>query len=253
MVSTHELVVRLAIEDYGDWNKIYEDVKNKRDLEKDIDLSKVDAITILDTEYPSILRNIYKPPFVLFYKGSLSLLDHLDNTLAILGNRKSTASGDKTTCDIVMNNKDKILVSGGSVGIQATACRQAMDLHMPIILILGCGIDKNYLPENKDIYDYCRTNGLILSEYPFDTPPSPDNFTFRNRIIAALSKNIVVVEISRNTGTMITISYALNMNKDIYVVPQSYNSDLYNNTLISEGAIPYLKTVGLTVDNRTCL
>jgi len=250
-MKAKNLLINLAIDNAGDWNKICEDIKAKNYNDGRSVGKNIRAITYLDTNYPDILKQAVKPPFVLFYEGSISLLDHLDNTFAVLGNRKSTVDGEMITSDIVYNNRDKILVSGGSIGIQAAACRNAMELHVPIILILGCGIDCAYPNENKDIFDYARVNGLILSEYPFDTPPSPDYFPVRNRIIAALSKDLVVVEVSQNSGTMITITCALSMNKDIYVVPQPYNSDLYNNTLILEGALPYIKTVGLTVDNRT--
>ena len=104
--------------------------------------------------------------------------------------------------------------------------------------VIGCGIERVYPKENQLLFEAMAENQLILSEYPKDTPPHASHFPWRNRIIAALAKRLVVVEAKEKSGTMLTVNEALKLDKDIYVFPYRYEDHFGRgcNLLIQQGA-----------------
>lgn len=247
-MEVKDILIYHSVTKGGDWDKIYNAISEKEDVTEE-KMAKVvskmtdNAITIMGDNYPDNLKHTHKPPFVLFYEGNINLLKSDKRKIAILGNRKNTDT--TTAADIVRTNADCLFITGGTIGVQANACDEIMRLGLPMILILGHGLGDIY-NGRSDIYEYAKTHGLILTEYPREIPPSPDYFPQRNRIIATLADSIVAVEVSKNSGTVMTIMFALQQGKDIYVVPQSYDSDLKNNELISEGAFVYVKGTKIT-------
>mgnify|MGYP000187174404 FL=1 len=123
-------------------------------------------------------------------------------------------------------------------GIDGIAMRTAIKNNDNVIAILGSGIDNPYPKENIDIYEYCKTSnkGLILSEYPLDTKPLKENFPIRNRLIAGLCDCVFVPEAKIKSGTSITIKYALDNGKEIFVAPNQLFSNSLNNLLLRDGA-----------------
>ncbi|MCX7857407.1 MAG: DNA-processing protein DprA [Deltaproteobacteria bacterium] len=212
----------------------------KVDLEKEISyLKKIGAhfVTIFEEGYPSLLRQIPDCPIILYVKGSLLIGE---NTIGIVGSRRASYEG--------MNMAEKIgetlssvgitVVSGLARGIDAAAHKGALMGKGGTVAVLGCGIDICYPSENRWLYNRISEQGLILSEYAPGEPPLAHHFPERNRIIAGISKAILVVEASKKSGALITASLALDYGRDVMAIPGSVFDDAYagTNSLIKEGA-----------------
>ncbi len=226
----------------GEWDKIYSSIKSKVmiDHEKLIKIKSelnTNYVTILSSNYPTLLKHVSKPPFVLYYQGDLSLVD---STLlfAIVGTRNPTSFGvevtKKLTKDFVA--KKACIISGLAKGIDATAHKTCLENNGKTIAVLGNGFDHFYPYENKELQLEIAEKGLLLSEYPPFVVSNKDHFPIRNRIIAALANAIIVTEAKIKSGTQITVSYGLDMGKDIYCVPSQDLNQSACNYLIKQGA-----------------
>lgn len=237
-----KILLYFALKYQGDYNKIYQAIKAKEKVQTDdiIDIEnkiKCNYVTIVDKDYPQSLKSIGNPPLVLFYYGDISLL-YKPNTLAIIGKRKNSQYGLQVCKEIVSGLKEynSIVISGLAMGIDSIAHQSAIENNLKTIAVLGSGIDYCYPSSNINIYNEIKNKGLIVSEYPNDILPTPNNFLIRNRIIAALSDSIIVIEANYKSGTMNTVSYGLEFGKDIYAVPHLANSNSGCNYLIKQGA-----------------
>lgn len=192
-------------------------------------------VTILDEAYPVRLRMLEQPPYVLFYRGNLDLFKQ--EGVGVIGSRMPTTYGVHVTNDVVSILKKKyVIISGLAKGIDGCAHQQAMNAKT--IGILGCGIDQYYPKENKQLQQAMEKTQLVISEYPNSAKPYAYHFPWRNRLIAALSKAIVVMEAGMKSGTMLTVNEALKYDIPIYCIPHSiYNQHgIGNNHLIGQGA-----------------
>lgn len=219
----------------------------KTDISKaDVILEKIrelgyDVIDISEDSYPQKLRMIEDPPAVLYVNGRLPDIDNL-NSVAVIGTRKATVYGVRTAFELGANlsKKDFVVVSGGALGIDCAAHRGVLDADGVTICVLGCGIDYEYLRENKAMRDKIAENGAVISEYPPGTAPTAHNFPQRNRIISGLSDGTVVVEAPLKSGSMITVNLALSQSRDVFAVMGNVDSPYSagSNALIKDGAIP---------------
>lgn len=195
-------------------------------------------VTILEEEYPLLLKNIYNPPLVIFYKGKYSLLN--TNSLGIVGSRLSTEYGidacRQLIPDLVKN--DITIVSGLAKGIDTRAHIETLHHQGNTIAVIGTGINIAYPKENKRLQKKISNNHLLLSEYPPHTIPRKDHFPFRNRIISGISLGVLVVEAKRRSGSLITARQALEEGRDVFCIPGSIFSQtsIGTNGLIKEGA-----------------
>ena len=212
------------------WRVLLEAIKKQEPING---ISLENCITIFDKEYPKRFFDLKYPPLVLFYKGDISLLND-EEIIGIVGTRKPSDYSLKAVEYVIDKNKDSIYVSGLAHGIDA----KVHDYSNKSIGVLGCGIDYIYPASNKYLYNKLIKNGLIISEYPGKIPPLGYHFPFRNRIIAALSNQVNIMELTERSGTMTTVNEALELGKEIKVLPFSVFSDpnIYNNKLINEGA-----------------
>lgn len=218
----------------GDYFAILKAIKNREEI-KPIEVNN--AITIFDNTYPKELLELKYPPLVLFYKGDINLL--FEDKIAIVGSRMACDYALKATTQLVKNNIDKVIVSGLASGIDG----KAHEIADKTIGILGCGIDYIYPKSNLYLFNKLKENGLILSEYPGLVKPLAYHFPFRNRIICGLSKTIYIMQSTRKSGTMTTVNEALELGKEIKVLPYDIYSPfgINNNELILEGAIPIIR------------
>lgn len=223
----------------GDYYKIYQAIIENKPYQK---LEIENVITILDKDYPQEFLYLKEKPFVLYYKGNLDLLHK--RKIAIVGSRNINDKFFDITKIVSDKLKNKYtLVSGLALGVDSIVHKANTN---NTIAILGCGINYYYPLKNKLLQQEIENYGLVLSEYPNDTLPLKHHFRFRNRMIAALGDKLLVTYARKNSGTFITINYALNLNKEIYVVPCDIFEDSYNNHLINEGAnILFLKDLEL--------
>lgn len=200
--------------------------------------NNISYVTMSSPSYPKLLREISEPPYVLFYKGNLSLVD--SNMVAIVGSRKNTIYGETVTRQIVgeLSNMDYGVISGVAYGIDTIAHKECLNRGIKTIGVLGCGIDIVYPKVNKIVYKEIEKNGLLLSEFLPTTKPMAYNFPRRNRIITALSKGVIVIEATVKSGSLITVNYALQYGIDVMAVPGPILSDSSKgcNLLIRDGA-----------------
>ena len=194
------------------------------------------ALTLFDKEYPKRLLDLRYPPLVLFFKGDLSLLN--EECIAIVGSRKPCDYALKATERLAQSADGKVIVSGLAKGIDAAAHRHAFKT----IGVLGCGIERIYPESNRSLIEKIARQGLVISEYPGNVPPLAFHFPFRNRIIAALSSRVYIMQSALRSGTMTTVNEALELGKDIRVLPYPIFDEcgINNNHLIYEGAQPIL-------------
>lgn len=261
VITASDVLVYMSLKYNGDYEKCVSAIKKKEKFDEELFLSlkskmNFKYITLVDKDYPQKFKEISSPPLVLYYYGNIDLLK-TKSLISIVGTRNPTLEGE-TSLNRVLKGVEKIsgkicLVSGMAKGIDGLASRYFILNNMPVISILGSGINNIYPFENKDIYDYCKTsNGLLLSEYPFLEEAKSEHFPFRNRIIASLCNLLLVGESKTRSGTSITASLGVEFGKEVYCIPSSIsNENQLTNTLIKDGAylctssedyIPYLLT-----------
>ena len=189
-----------------------------------------------DEEYPPILREIARPPLVLFVRGN-----PIPNTerIAVVGSRAATQYGKRVAEEIAMDvaSHGVTVVSGAAAGIDSAAHKGALRTGRTVA-VLGCGADVAYPRFNAKLLDEIAESGAVLSEYPPGTQPFPAFFPQRNRIISGLSRGTLVVEAAERSGSLITAELALSEGRDVFAVPGSIYSDLSKgcNRLIRQGA-----------------
>lgn len=241
-MNVREIICYFAIKYKGDWDKIKEAFTKMEKIDDEEIIKKVESlkcnyITLMDEDYPRCLKNIYKPPFILFYYGDINLLKY-KHYLGVVGSRDYSSYGEKATLSLLsgLKNLNPVIVSGLAYGIDTIAHKCALENDFKTIAVLGTGIDYCYPKENYRLYDEIKQKGLLISEYPFKECVSRNTFANRNRIIVGLSQKILIPEVKQNSGTLISVRFALNDGKDIFVVPHSIFDNDFGNTLIQEGA-----------------
>ena len=172
-----------------------------------------------EEEYPESLSVLEDAPLALFCKGDVSLLN--SECFALVGTRAPTRYGRDVTelFGKEIAQAGFTIVSGLARGVDAIAHRAALDANAPTIAVLGCGVDKVYPAENKDLYERIAEKGLLLSEFFPGAEPIAFRFPIRNRVISALSKGILVTEAGVKSGTLITVTDALDQGRDVFIVP----------------------------------
>ncbi len=195
------------------------------------------ALTRLSDGYPEPLASIPWPPPVLFVKGEMG---SLDRAIGIVGTRRCTRRGYEHARRIAGGLDGMCVVSGLARGIDTAAHLGALDAGLSTIAILGCGVDVIYPPENEELYYKIIQNGAVISELPIGAAPHMSNFPVRNRIIAGLSRGLLVVESEMKGGTAITASLAVQYGKDIFATPGPpfVNVSELPDALIAAGAVP---------------
>src|SRR4030042_1194093 len=200
--------------------------------------NKVGFIDISEDSYPDILRQIYLPPPLLFFKGNK--IKEAKFSIAIVGSRRCTAYGREVT-GYISRNLSEIgitVVSGLAVGIDSCAHKAALEGKGGSIGVMGCGIDIVYPPENRFLYEDILSNGSIITEFLPETPPLKSNFPIRNRVISGLCRGVVVIEAGEKSGAAITCEMALKQNREVFAVPGNIFNPMSKgcHKLIKEGA-----------------
>src|SRR5262245_35153388 len=184
---------------------------------------KVGIVDILDPAYPPLLREIYDPPIILYLRGKKWDPDLAQ--VAIVGTRRPTGyglnCGERLAEDLA--SRGLAITSGLARGIDASAHRGALRAGVTYA-VFGSGLDFIYPRENRKLAEKVEENGAILSEFPLGTPPAPQNFPIRNRIIAGMALGVVVVEAAEYSGSLITVRLALESGREVFAVPGNITS-----------------------------
>ncbi|MGN7470245.1 DNA-processing protein DprA [Brevibacillus sp. SAFN-007a] len=181
--------------------------------------SRAHFLCILDEDYPDLLRHIPDQPLTLFCRGDRKLLNA--PAIGVVGSRKPTPYGRASCAYLVkeLAQAGLAIVSGLAYGIDGEAHQAALSAGGKTIAVLGCGLNHVYPPRHRGLYEKIESFGLLLSEYPPDTPPIPGLFPERNRIISGLSLGVVVVEAAEKSGSLITADCALEQGRDVFAIP----------------------------------
>jgi DNA processing protein len=175
------------------------------------------AVTPVDEAYPGPLRSIPDPPPALFVDGEIPEAV----SVALVGSRKASATGIETAraLGLVLAERGVCVVSGLALGVDAAAHEGAVEAGGLTVGVLGCGIDVVYPSRNRDLFRSVRRHGALVSEYYLGEAPLAWRFPARNRIIAGLAGNVVVVEAPEHSGALITAHHALDAGRDVWAVP----------------------------------
>ncbi|AEJ43247.1 DNA-processing protein DprA [Alicyclobacillus acidocaldarius] len=193
-------------------------------------------------DYPRRLSDLPDPPLVLFVRGRKECLSPERVVFGMVGTRRMTSYGMEAARWIAgeIARRGAVVVSGLAMGIDATAHAAALEVGGDTVSVLGCGIDRCYPPSNRRLYHQIASTGTLVSEYPPGTPVRKHHFPERNRLIAALSQAVIVVQAGDRSGALITAQCALDLGRDVYAVPGPITSRASRgvNRLLFDGAIP---------------
>ena len=249
LYKTPEEIYKLTKEELVNINGIGEAIakeiiisKNEKILNYHIKYMKENNIKIIninEREYPQALKEIYDPPISLYVKGNIEKLNN--KNIGIVGCRECTTYGKKSAEYFSYNlSKQNInIVSGLAKGIDSYAHLGSLNTGNTIA-VLGNGLDMIYPKENLELAnEIIKRGGTIISEYPCGTKPDKMKFPARNRIISGISSGIIVIEAKEKSGTLITVDFALEQGRDVFVVPGNINSinSVGTNDLIKQGAM----------------
>lgn len=199
------------------------------------------VLTLEDRDYPPVLKEIFAPPPVLFTLGSHAPLQR--HAVGVVGTRRPTRYGEKAAAMVTseLARHGLVIVSGLARGIDTIAHETCLAEEGTTTAVLGCGIDRIYPTQNKELAEHILSSGgCIVSEFAPGIFPEARNFPRRNRIISGLSSGVVVVEAGRKSGGLITANYAVQQSREVFAVPGSVFSGMSDGTfeLLTQGAVP---------------
>ena len=196
------------------------------------------VLTLDDPAYPRALLQTADPPLLLYVQGDPAVLQR--PSLALVGSRKPTAQGaDNATAfarELAMQGW--VIVSGLAQGIDGAAHEGALEGSAPTVAVIGTGPDRVYPARHRALAQRIASSGAIVSEYAPGTPPLPENFPPRNRIIAGLTQGTLVVEAALRSGSLITARLASECGREVFAIPGSIHSPQSRgcHALIKQGA-----------------
>lgn len=248
LYKTPEKIYKLTKEELMNINGIGEIIANDIIISKNekilnyhikyMEENNIKIINICEKNYPQLLKEIYDPPVSLYVKGNIEILN--SKNIGIVGCRECTEYGKKAAKYFAYNlAKQNInIVSGLARGVDSYAHLGSLSTGRTVA-VLGNGLDMIYPKENIELANaIIRRGGAIISEYPCGTNPDKMNFPARNRIISGMSNGIIVIEAKEKSGTLITVDFALEQGREVFVVPGNINSinSVGTNDLIKQGA-----------------
>ncbi len=206
-----------------------------------LEKEKIETVSINETSYPKLLKEISDPPHTLFIRGKLPA-DGLP-TLGVVGTRKFTSYGKRACEDIVgpLAKQGFVIISGLALGIDGVAHQITLDNGGTTVAVLGTGINKSsvYPTFHQPLAEkIINSGGAVISEYPPGFAPTQYSFPARNRIIAGLSLGTLVIEAPETSGALITARCALDYNREVFAIPHPIHSPtgIGPNNLIKMGA-----------------
>ncbi len=196
------------------------------------------VITQDDADYPGLLREIHDPPIVLYVWGDIESLDR--PCLSVVGSRRCTTYGINAAQSLARDlaAHGLTIISGLARGIDAAAHRGALEAGGRTVAVVGTGLETTYPKEHAKLQEEIISAGAVISEFPLGTPPLPQNFPYRNRILSGLSLGVLIVEAAEHSGSLITARLATEQGREVFAVPGNITSQTSfgTNYLIKDGA-----------------
>jgi DNA processing protein len=187
---------------------------------------KADVLLLDDGVYPSLLREVFDPPITLYVKGAWS--ECLEQPcIGVVGSRRCSTYGQNAAGMLARDlaKRGVTIVSGLARGIDAAAHRGALEAGGRTVAVMGTGIDQIYPRDHRKLAaEILENGGALVSEFPLETPPAPQNFPYRNRVISGLSLGVIIVEAAENSGSLITARLAMEQNREVFAVPGNITS-----------------------------
>ncbi len=231
-----------GLEDIAEAKNIHVTQKHSQYIKNAIRFIEKKRVSIVDyfsEGYPSRLRNIDYPPLILFIRGKWK---ETELPVAVVGTRYPSGYGYRVAEYLIPNliKAGFDIISGLAKGIDTLSHKLTLKHTGYTVAVLGNGIDVIYPAENRELYEEISVSGCIISEFPIGTKPSKFNFPYRNRIIAGLSRAVIVIEADSKSGSLITARLGAEQSKPVFAVPGEIFSRRSSGTnkLISEGAFP---------------
>jgi len=185
-----------------------------------------EILVLDDGVYPTLLRETYDPPVVLYVKGAWA--ECFDRAcVAIVGSRRCSTYGQNAALMLSreLAQRGVTIVSGLARGIDAAAHRGALEAGGRTVAVMGTGLDQVYPRDHRKLADeILKHNGALITQFPLGTPPVSENFPYRNRVISGLSLGTLVVEAAENSGSLITARLAMEQNREVFAVPGNITS-----------------------------
>jgi DNA processing protein len=195
-------------------------------------------ITLIDDDYPAVLKKLPDAPTVLYIRGTLRSDDN--HALSIVGTRKATTYGRDAAYHLSkqLAAQGVTVISGLAHGIDSAAHKGALDGGGRTLAVMGCGVDIIYPNDNQKLAQQIMGCGAIISEFPIGMHPEARNFPRRNRVISGLALGVLVVEAPEKSGAMITASIAADQGREVFAVPGNIFNPMSTGTnrLIQDGA-----------------
>lgn len=182
------------------------------------------ALTPGDPAFPPLLLQTADPPLLLYVQGDPARLAQA--SVAVVGSRNPTPQGSQNAKAFAaaLSAQGFVIVSGLAIGIDAAAHEGALTAAAGTLAVVGTGLDRVYPARHRDLAHRIAAHGALVSEFAPGTPPLPENFPLRNRIIAGLSLGTLVVEAAVQSGSLITARLAVEANREVFAVPGSIHS-----------------------------
>jgi DNA processing protein len=185
-----------------------------------------DLLLLDDGVYPQLLREIFDPPVTLYVKGEWATCLE-QPCVAIVGSRRSSTYGQNTATMLARDLAQRgiTVISGLARGIDAAAHKGALEAGGRTVAVMGTGLEQVYPRDHRRLAEeILEKGGALVSEFPLETPPAPQNFPYRNRVISGLSLGVVIVEAAENSGSLITARLALEQGREVFAVPGNITS-----------------------------
>jgi len=215
--------------------------RNEASLDEELaraEESGIRIVTLVDADYPNLLREIDDPPLVLYVRGKLPI--DPARSIAIVGTRRGSRYGKLVAARFAsqLALKGLTIISGLAAGIDTAAHQGALDVGGLTVAVMGCGLDYPYPKRNQPLLEKIAIEGTAISEYPLGTRPAKWTFPQRNRILAGLSRGVIVVQAPERSGALITARLALEQGREVFAVPGNITSLISagTNRLIKDGA-----------------
>lgn len=236
--------------EHGSFVAAWENLPNKSsraggpvDVKREYELAEkygVKIVTMIDDEYPEMLKNTPGRPLVLYVKGSLEALNK--PSIAIIGTRRASEYGlsqaSRFGYDLAKDGWS--VVSGLALGIDASSHRGALDAGGITVGVLGSALDRFYPEKNKELArEILEKNGAVISQFPFGRSADTQTFPMRNHVVAGLAGGVIAIECPHKSGTLITTSIAADLGRVVMAVPGRLDNPLCAGclSLIRDGAV----------------